>query len=455
MKTFVQMLRIAFWMLPIQRWLTSMGLLVVVLALRFGDRLDMPGGNLPIVFLGVALMVFTPAVAGGVFLRMISAPKAVGLLPRARGRLLAGALSVAIVAVLLWTGSYVAVMSFGPLPRGASRPESWQYALLFVLSLSFATQCVIFQFIAARGPVWLLAALGLWTAPSVAVRLLDLQDASRLVAGPVMLAGIAAAWLLFGAWFLRVRTIGASAWLAGGAVSGFSLTARAPRAMYTPATREQAMERAVLGLGSFFTIGGAWLLCAGALVGVQLLLARQHELKPIFVAVLFVTLSCAGLAALGPIGYLISARSRGLWLVGERSRAELHAWCERRLLRASAAILVPFVALTALLWLTLTPRPVLPPAYLLAAMIAPGVVAACFGLVQVGRLNVAVEILCGALVLAGWFFGLAQPLFGRATEAPWRFVVAQLALAAVLREVARRRWLAVDWPRAQHPALVR
>ena len=64
-KTFIQLLRVGFWMLPFQRWLTVLGGALCLVSLMFDLPSGMPASSLPITFLGVAIMVATPLFAGG------------------------------------------------------------------------------------------------------------------------------------------------------------------------------------------------------------------------------------------------------------------------------------------------------------------------------------------------------------------------------------------------------
>ncbi len=81
MSTFVRLLGVAFWMLPVQRALTLLGAGVIVVALfasdSFNMRYNLPGSTLPLVFIGAALMLFTPLVAGGALFRIVSTPRAI------------------------------------------------------------------------------------------------------------------------------------------------------------------------------------------------------------------------------------------------------------------------------------------------------------------------------------------------------------------------------------------
>jgi len=258
------------------------------------------------------------------------------------------------------------------------------------------------------------------------------------------------AWTIFGVWYLRTRSIHPPGWAVGGkgsvAATGLGIAE-------APVTREAAMTRWLLGSSTPLRIGLLWLLGAGLLIGVQLVLAHEYASPPRGVnAMIFGTLSLSAVV-IGAISYAIAGRSRGLWLTAGRSRLQLHAWCERLMVRVLLAIVLPLGALGGLAWLLLTPRPALPGAYLLVAMIAPGLGAAWFGLMQLHR-RIALDAVGALLLVLGWYYGLAQPLFMGSAEPRWGVVVAQLAMVVLLREVAYVRWRAADWPRNQRVAPV-
>jgi hypothetical protein len=227
-------------------------------------------------------------------------------------------------------------------------------------------------------------------------------------------------------------------------VSGFAVA-------QSPVTREEAMARWLLGSGTPLRIGLQWLLGAALLIGVQLLLAHAYDSPPRMVnAMLYGTLSLSPIV-IGAVSYAIAGRSRGLWLNAGRSRLQLHAWCERLMLRVALAIALPLALLGALLWTFLTPQPALPGIYLLLATVAPGLGAAWFGFMQLHR-RISLDAIGALLLVAGWYYGLVLPLFAGSSQPRWGVVAAQLVLAAVLREVAYVRWRAADWPRNQHVA---
>ena len=321
MRTLLQLLRIAFWMLPIQRALTVLGAGIAIVSLVVPLPVNPPGSSLPSLFLGILLMVLVPMVAGGAFFRMLSSPRSVLLLPRAKPRLLTGMIAVACGSTMLWILAYVVTMELYS-PPGES-PDLEAYSMMFVLTLSFVTQASIGIFIASRGPFWALLALGLWQLPALLLNVLEVEDAPRLLTGWVGLAGIPVAWAIFGVWYLRTRRIGGVGWTARSTDPAVKHGALAE----APLTREQAMERWLLGASTPLRIAAQWFAGAVVLIAIQWLLGRHSPPRAVS-GMAFATLSFCAVVT-GAVAYSITTRSRGLWLTGGRLRVPLHGWCER------------------------------------------------------------------------------------------------------------------------------
>ena len=191
MKTFWQLLRVGFWMLPLQRALTVIGLTVLVGGQLFRLPFNMPGSTLPITFFGVMLVIIVPLLAGGAFLRMLCASRALLLRPHARGRLLAGAFGILMLATLCWMFCYW--LAFQAVPPKL-RPDAEALLLMFSLTLNFGTMCAVVLFIASRSPLWTLVILILWQAPGLLLHAFGVEDAARLLGGPVGVLMSAAVW---------------------------------------------------------------------------------------------------------------------------------------------------------------------------------------------------------------------------------------------------------------------
>jgi hypothetical protein len=120
---------------------------------------------------------------------------------------------------------------------------------------------------------------------------------------------------------------------------------------------------------------------------------------------------------------------------------------ELRMLLATLAVLAAIAIAAALAWVVVSPHPALPPAYLFAALLTPGLCAAWLGLMQQHRRGIF-DVLAGLMIVAGIFYGLVRPLYVGSNEARWEILGGQLALALLLREMAWARWRSADWRRA-------
>jgi hypothetical protein len=326
------------------------------------------------------------------------------------------------------------------------RPDAEQLLLMFALTANFGTLCAIALFIASRSPLWTLVMLLAWQAPGLLLHALGVEDASRLLGGPVSLAASGVVWVIFGFWFLRARRIHASAWRRRDetAEAATVATASAPAGSVS---REQAMSRWVLANATPVQLG---LQCLGGclvLLALQWALGRESGVRPLQ-SMMFGMLSAATLI-MGGVGSSMARRSRTLWLAGGRNRLELHAWIERQMLRVALAVGCAVLAAALGIWLLLTPRPALPAIYLFPAMVVPGLCAAWLGLMQHHQRSFF-DALAGIALGASVFYSLVRPLYMGSAEAPWGALGAQVALAVLLREVAFVRWRGADWRRAQH-----
>jgi hypothetical protein len=211
-----------------------------------------------------------------------------------------------------------------------------------------------------------------------------------------------------------------------------------------PIPREQAMARWVLGGTTPLRIGLQCLAAAAGVLVIQWIFAHDSGERAL-PAMMFGTLAVVA-AVGGAVSSTMAAHARGLWLPAGRSRLQLHAWTEWRMVEVVLAIFVAVLLAGVLLWFML-PQVPLPPAYLFCALLAPGLAAAWLGLMQQHRRSLF-DALAGLAILAGWFYGLVQPLY-TASAARWDILAAQAGLAVLLREVAYVRWRSADWRRVQ------
>lgn len=436
MTTILQVLKIAFWMLPAQRVM-----LIASLALSIG--LALAGSWLAPQALLFSIVV--PLFTGGVFLRQWSAPRQAQLWPHARARLLAGTFSVMIAITALYVVVHgVTVFQVPPVFRArVVEGLAMQYVVLFV----FWTQCTIGMFVASRKPAWALVVVVAWIAPGILLRATGSEDVPRAMTGPAGIAVALAVWAVFSAWFLSSRRIASTGWRVRHETVAAPQSTIAGATITTPV---EAMDRWLLNSGTPLTMGLHWSLAMLVLLGVQLAMPRLvgGDSPAVWVmAMMFGTLSLAA-AVNGAVSWTIARRSRWLWLPAGKSRLELFGHCERLMLKALLALVLPMSALSLVLWFSLDARPSLPPVYLALAMVGPALAAGWFGLMQVHR-RVSLDGLAVLLLTLGWLCGLIDPLFRGADEARWEIVLAEFALVVLLREIARARWRAADWPRTR------
>jgi hypothetical protein len=431
-KTILQVLKIAFWMLPAQRLMLLVGVTLSI-GLCFAGSWSAPQA--------LMLAMVIPLFTGGVFLRQLSSRRLAQIWPHGRGRLLAGTISVMIVCTALYIFAYLPAFANTPPRFKAIVLEGlvMQYVVMFV----FWTQCTIGMFVASRKPVWALVALIAWVLPFAVMGATG--QAPQAMTGPTGFVAAVGVWVVFSIWFLTSRRIGTTEWR----VRQESVTAGSEGAVATT-TPVTAMQRWLLSSGTPVTLGVQWSLAMLVLMGVQL--GVPHLIgadgPAVWVtAMMFGTLSLAA-AVIGATSWTIARRSRWLWLPAGKTRLELFKHCERLMVKSLLAIVLPMGVLSLVLWFFLDARPSLPPGYLSLAMTVPALAAGWLGLMQVHR-RISLDGLAALLLVFGWLTGLISPLFRGESEPRWGVVLAELALVVLLREVAYRRWRKADWPRTQ------
>lgn len=442
MSSVLELLRLAYWMRPMQRVLVLLAAALAVLALLLPAG-KTPGIVLVLLPICTAIMLVSPLLSTGIYLRMLSARRTIQLLPHSRGRLLAAAILVALSICLLATLAFW--LSQRPVsPQRQAGPEA--YTMVFVLTFSFATLCTVGTFLGSRSPLWGLVTLGAWLLPGYVIRLAGIEEGPQVLAGPRGLVATTAIWLVFGTWFLRARSIAPSVWRGDYGVG--SATAM-PKLDQPAQSREEAMQRWLLG--ALTPIRASLVLLAGMAVVVlaQLIIGRNSPPQAA-AALIFLTLSVGFVLTGCGIAARIAQRSRGLWLYGARDRAALYAWCEGRLLQYLLHLGLPLVMAGVILWALLPSRPQLPGTFVLAMSALWGCTLAWLGLAK-SRGSAWVDMVLGIASALTWGFGLALALFTGEASTRWGAVVLLALLAVTARQLAVWRWHRADWPRAAAP----
>lgn len=445
MSTWLQLLRVAFWMLPLQRWSTVLGLGLLA---GLGVMLFTPS-NLAVDLMtyGMLIAFAPPALLGGALWRALSAPRAISLAAHGRLRLLAGAMGVAVTGAMLIVASY-ALFDLGMPPRWRNTLPG--YGQMFVGTFATVTWWAIASFLASRSPLaMLLVLLGtigslrvFWLLGVVNPNVLWRQEWSVVL--PLVL------WALFCAWYLRARRIAPPGWLLPGKQSVLAAVASADTTTggFTPSA---ALQRLLLGGTTVPRILLQWLLAGALWLGVLMVLGRDDDQAAVAAAhIAFASLVlCPAIVAAQSLA--IAARARSLWLHSGYSRAQLFGFTAGVLLRFAAGMAALFGGFLLLLWYTQPWRPAVTLPQALCAVLVPALLLAGNAL---ARPRGGDAVLRWPLLVMLCFFVAWLPLSLSASLAPqvmpgWGMTGVALFTLVVLYLVGRWRWLRGDLPRAE------
>jgi hypothetical protein len=468
MSTYLQLLKLTFWMLPAQRLATVLGLGVMMFlgAAVLGGT----GHGYSLAAFGSLATFGMPALIGGALWRALSTPRTVQLAPAGRMRLLLAAVGIVASIALIWV-AWQALFDLGLPPQW--RTDLAGFRQLFVGVFAAATWWGLASFIVSRSPLAMLLVLvftfgSAWLWDRYASTMLLLPQLWRQpwsVALPLTL------WAVFGAWYLRARRIRPPGWLLPGSQSVIAAVAMAETAN-TGLSRRVALERLLLGGTSVLRLLTQWLLVGGLLLVILLLLARQGEQESrsvahmAFAALILCPVIVAGLAA------GVVRRARALWLPSGFSRGELFSHTEAVLLKLTITLWVLFAAFLLVLWYTQPWRPGLNLIEALLVLLLPSLLLATHALTRPhGRdfywtwpimLLLCVFNVWQLLITwdpAGWFnmgspwfqlssiVTLSDPLNG-VEPRPWVWSVLAGVATIGFHLMAQRRWQVLDLPRS-------
>lgn len=439
MSTYLHLIKLAFWMLPMQRWLTVLGLGAMM---GLGVLL-FPGTQLALNLSALggvsafAILLFL----GGAFWRALSAQRVVRLAPHGRRRMLLAVAGIAATIALAWL-AWQALFDLGLPPRW--RTSAAIHRQLLVGVFAAATWWGMASFIASRSPLAILCVLAsviatrviFWYIPGIPT-LPQIWRQPWAIALPLLL------WALFGAWYLRARRINPPGWLLPGGQSVFGAVAMTDAAR-TNLPRRAALERLLLGGTSVMRLLLQWSLVAGVLLLVLNLIGRTSEgdarsvAHVSFAALILCPVVVAALAA------SLVRRARALWLPSGFSRGELFGYIESTLLKLMLGMALVFSVFLLLLWYSqpwhpATTLPLMLSGLFIATLLIAGFVGARPGFWQ-GLVLIAV-------LTPIWLRAFIAPLFNLTPVGTWWALAAGLVAIVALRELARRRWLKEDLPR--------
>lgn len=444
MKLLLQVLRLCFWALPVQRLCTIVGLSVMALAALW---LAPRGLSMKVMLWATdgIFITFLPAmVAGGPLWRALSSQRAVALAPHGRRRLLLVAFAIALLCGLAMSTYMWALYLW--LPEPWRRPfGGWLGDV--GSGFAFASLWAMATFLAARSLLATFTVLLAFVGYALLQNRLDLPSPNQWLpgGGPSF---ILLCWILFGAWYLGVRRIAPSAWTSRRAEDEAMVTQVDTGGIGAQVTRAAALQRLLLGGRSSGRLILQCLLALGLMQVILLFTGKMADVTADQVAPFqYFGLSLA-LPVMAAISWLAAARLRSLWLTCSGSRARLFALGEGTLLKVAGGLFLAAGALFLVLWTLLPPRASASSATLLClglgsvagAVLLP-VYAALMrsGVAAVAALVVAVVTLEPAYMVTF--------VYGEPAGSPWWLALLAVAIVA-LRGLARRRWLHADMPRA-------
>lgn len=446
MRLLLQALRLCFWALPAQRLCTVAGLAVMAVAALWLA----PSGLSQQVLLWATnglFIAFLPVMALGAPLwRALAAQRAVSLAPHGRVRLLFAACAVALLAGVVTSVYLWSLYLWLPVP--------WRRPLTGVLLdvadvFAFASIWAMASFLAARSLLATFIVLLVLFGGGLLLTRLDLPAPNEWLPGGG-LTFILLCWILFAAWYLRSRRIAPSAWTSRRAEDEALVTPADTGGITARVSRGTALQRLLLGGRSPERIILQWLLALGLLQAILVLIRVFTDVSPEQVAPLQYFALALVLPIVAAPSWVVAGRLRPLWLASGCSRAQLFALGEGTLLKLALGVACVAGASFAALWIMVPPPE--PARSGLGLVLAAGSLAAAvllpvyLALLRLrGGVGAVAVVMLAAVALDSTY--LRAFVWGEPAGSAWWLAALAIAIVA-LRELARRRWLGADMPRA-------
>ncbi len=445
MRTTFLLLRGFFDLVPLQRWINALSLLllaVAVLAAMSGRN----NGTLGFTLLGVVLLAIAPVILGGAALRFASTRSALYLRPHGRIRLLIAATVALTLLALLLTLPFC-IEQWLEIPRRGARIDPGHVFPIAWSGLALLWICV---FAVSHS----MHTLGLVGLVPLALVTLSRVLMPHLPHPAWLMLPAAAAWLGFSAWYLRTNSV-ARPQLASSTQSALDGGSFTPLhrlfACVTPkgelsATQAQSMYL-LGGLPSMFAITGVWI--AGLFFLFHLLVqwfgapaARPGSYGP---ANLLFMLPFIGFFMFS-LGFNTVRRARYLWLRERLDRRGLFGLAEQRGLRASLSGWGVTAAIIAVIELLRDPGNA---GYVPVYLLAHAALAIClfYGGMASTRTWSVRDVTLGAVIWIGFAVQVYQLSPERHPDSGTvlNFELANLIFALLLRWYALRIWQGLDW----------
>jgi hypothetical protein len=450
MKAVVRIALGYFQMLPLQRWLTLLGAVLVaagmVLTLTAADpktsiaMTAFPG-------LAGALMIgIVPFAFGGMALRYGSSRAVIHLRPHGRVcMMLAATLAITLVATavsLPILAEYHFFTAHGFRTSPAMQPAGW---FLGTWMATAVTWLIMFISSSSR----LLMSL---TAPAICAAAIVLRYAAESIAPDVLgsfepdirilAVAVFSAWVAFAVWYCRTSAVGNMAWLRDFSRLGTFTLGRQKRAPISGVdSPSHALRQYLLGDTPAFILVSRSIFPILILFATRMVLPEtsRTSFDPAFF--LFIL-------AIGPgvVGFLLVRRARCLWLRMGSDRLGLFRLVEQLGL-PTALVIFGIGAIIVLAILIPGRREQAPVLFSYAATVAALAIFLFYFGCSLTRSWDRTEAILSFSVLAMFVavFAAINPLRQPAIATIWAVTVLLVLLTLLLRWHATRRWRALDW----------
>lgn len=440
-----------FSIVPLQKWLSIAGAIVVAVALLLRTT---PFAIAAI--LGAVFIVLVPAFLGGTSMRYGSSRSTLQLRPGSRWKMLAGALltvclMTAICAFTMWAGSKAGLGPPGRNPPVA--PQMTPTLLALALWGGFSIFWLV-SFVGSGSPLWaMFFAIGF-----VAMSSKSWEPLNTLGSPPIVLASVGAlCWVVFAFWYLRIRRVRSPRW--GSNKTPLWLGENNTGGWYRALTESHRDSRAVavraylMGTTSYLGFLLPSLMSVLVILPLYYLQRRGNAdflALPVVVLTIFASIS-------GSLSYMVTRRARTLWLRAGLDRTGLFCLSERTALQGAALMFVG--AAIVLAGSSIAVRPDQGDRILVfaVAQLAYAMVLFYFGLSQTRDFSAATVlgyIGLGLGLIVQMILVLPQTTGISPIVAPILMGIS-LSLALMLRSLARARWLSIDWHLTRPPIMRR
>jgi hypothetical protein len=440
-----------FSIVPLQKWLSIAGALLVAAALLIQSPVFAI-----FTMLGALFVVLVPVLMGGTSMRFGSSRSTLQLRPGARWKMLAAALltvcaMTAICAFTLWASMRAGL---GPPRPGSTANPPFTVGQFAIGAWGAFGLFWILSFIASASRLWSTAiGIGFVAMSQKSWWVLD-----SLGSPPLVLASAAAvSWLAFAIWYLNTRNVRRPGWTSGPSPMGMGENNTG--GWYSALTESRSDTRAVAInaylLGTTSQVGFLLPGLMSALVILPIWFLQRKDSGGL--VVLPVTFMCIFSGVAGSMSHMVARRARMLWLRAGLDRAGLFALGERTALQAFSQMLTTATLLLGMFSIAVRPEMTARILVFIVTQLAYATVLFYFGLSRTRAwtaAGIAGCIFLGLGMIVQMILLLPQTTGIPGVIAPLMFGISVL-LALLLRQYARKRWQSLDWHLTRPPVLQR